>query len=204
MPETMNQILVLLVFIVPGFIVIRVKRIAYPRAEEATLSIVLDSLALSSLVHAICFPIWYWIYASRSYATAPTLFVLQVFVILLLVPVLFGILFNFSVRTDKARWLREFLYFPHPDPTAWDYHFRKGRAYWIWLTFKNGQVMAGLFGPNSFAGSFPNRQDLYIEKLLSLDEHGKVKSLIENSAGALVRMDDLDRIEFFEIGGVKV
>jgi hypothetical protein len=72
------------------------------------------------------------------------------------------------------------------------------------VTFKNGQVMAGLFGPNSFAGSFPNKQDLYIEKLLSLDEHGNVKGLIENSAGAIVRMDDLDRIEFFEIGAVNI
>jgi len=204
MPATLAQILVLLVFIVPGFIVIRVKRVAYPKAEESTLSIVLDSLALSGLVHVVCFPIWYWIYASRSYVTSPRLFVLQVVVILLVVPVLFGILFNFSVRTEKARWLREFLYFPHPDPTAWDYHFRKGKAYWIWLTFKNGHVMAGLFGPNSFAGSYPNRQDLYIEKLLSLDEDGKVKALIENSAGALVRMDDLDRIEFFDIQGVEL
>lgn len=83
-------------------------------------------------------------------------------------------------------------------------HFRKGRPYWIWLTFKSGQVMAGLFGPNSFAGSFPNRQDIYVEQLLSLDEDGKVKALIENSAGAIVRMDDLERIEFFEIEGVTI
>jgi hypothetical protein len=43
-----------------------------------------------------------------------------------------------------------------------------------------------------------------VEKLLSLDEHGKVKKVIENSAGAVVRMDDLERIEFFEIEGVKI
>lgn len=70
--------------------------------------------------------------------------------------------------------LRGSLGFPHPDPTARDHHFRKERAYWIWLTFKNGQVMAGLFGANSFASSFPQRQDLFVEKLLSLDEDGNV------------------------------
>ena len=88
--------------------------------------------------------------------------------------------------------------------TAWDYHFRKGRAYWVWLTFKNGKVMAGLFGPNSFASSFPHKRDLYVEKLLRLDENGGVVELIENSSGALVAMEDLERIEFFELDEVKI
>jgi hypothetical protein len=135
-PTTFNQILILLVFIIPGVILIRVKRLAYPKAEESTPSIVLDSLALSSLVHGLCSPVWYWAYASQSYVASPVLFGSQVFAILFVVPVLLGILFNVVGGTDRARWLREFLYIPHPDPTAWDYHFRKGKAYWMWLTFR--------------------------------------------------------------------
>lgn len=204
MPETFNQVLLLLIFIIPGFVLMRVKRLAYPTADEPTARVVLDSLALSCLIHATCSPIWVWSYESRTYVDRPVLFGLQVFIILFLAPILLGTFFNLFSRTGKARWLREFLGFPHPDPTAWDHHFRKGKAYWLWLTFKSGQVMAGLFGPNSFAGSFPHRQDIYIEKLLSLDEHGRVKKLIENSAGALVRMDDLERIEFFEVEGVSI
>jgi hypothetical protein len=200
-PATVNQILVLLVFIIPGFILIRVKRLAYPKTEESAAMIALDSLALSSVVHALCSPLWYWAYVSRSYATSRVLFGAQVFAILFVVPLFLGLLLNWLAATGKARWLREFLYIPHPDPTAWDYHFRRGRAYWVWLTFKNGQVMAGLFGPNSYASSFPYQQDLYVEKLLSLDERGKAKELIDDSAGAIIRMNDLDRIEFFEIEG---
>lgn len=113
----------------------------------------------------------------------------------------------YRAKTEKLRWLRrlrEFLGFPHPDPTARDYHFRKGRPYWLWLTFKSGKVMAGLFGPNSFASSFPHKRDLYIEKLLRLDEDGHVVELIDNSAGALVMMEDVERIQFFEIDEVTV
>lgn len=203
MPETFSQVLVLLVFIIPGFILIRVKRLAYPAAEESATSILLDSLALSCLVHGLCSPIWYWAYVSRTYVATPLLFGAQVFGILFAVPTLVGILYNVLSRRERMRWLRELLGVPHPDPTAWDHNFRKGHAYWVWLTFKSGQVMAGLFGPNSFASSFPHEQDLYVEKLLSLDKRGTVQGWVEGSAGALVKMNDLERIEFFEIEGIR-
>jgi hypothetical protein len=40
--------------------------------------------------------------------------------------------------------------------------------------------------------------------LLRLDENGGVVELIENSSGALVAMEDLERIEFFELDEVKI
>jgi len=199
MPSTFIQVVLLLVFIVPGFILMRVKRIAYPGQEGSAPAMMLDCLTLSSFVHALCSPIWYWAYISQPYILHPVWFGVSLFGILFAVPIALGSLYVKFSETERARWLRELLGLPHPAPTAWDYHFRKGRAYWVWMTFKSGAVMAGLFGPNSAASSFPNKQDLYVEKLLSLDEHGKVRSWVDASAGAVVRMDDLERIEFFEI-----
>ncbi len=202
MPQSLNQVLLLVAFIIPGFIVIRVKRLSYPAAEESIQGTLLDSLALSCIVHGVCSPVWYLSYVYRTYLSQPKIFGLQVFAILFVVPVLLGVLYNLWSGTDKARWLRRLLGVPHPIPVAWDYHFRKRRPLWVWLTFKSGQVMAGLFGPSSFASSFPHRQDLYIEKLLRLDSHAKVQGWRENSAGALVRMHDLERVEFFDVEGV--
>ena len=204
MPGSLSQILVLLVFIIPGFVLMRVKRVAYPTAETSTASAVLDSLALSCVVYALASPLLYLSYLYRWPVTRPVLFSTLSLLILLVVPCGLGGSYVWFTKTEKARWLREFLGFPHPDPTAWDYHFRKGKAYWIWLTFKSGKVMAGLFGPNSFASSFPHKRDIYIEKLLRLDEHGRVVELIDGSAGALVMMEDLERIQFFEIDEVKM
>ena len=48
------------------------------------------------------------------------------------------------------------------------------------------------------------KRDLYVEKLLRLEENGGVVELIENSSGALVAMEDLERIEFFELDEVKI
>jgi len=204
MPQNLSQVLLLIVFIIPGFILMRVKRLAYPTVEETFQNTLVDALALSCLVHALCSPLWYWVLAGHRYPGRPWLFMVQIFVILFVVPILLGFTYILGFRRDRFRGLREFMGIPHPDPTAWDYHFRKGRAYWVWLTFKSGRVMAGLFGPNSFASSFPHMRDLYVEKLLRLDENGSVVELIENSSGALVAMEDLERIEFFEFGEVKV
>jgi uncharacterized protein DUF6338 len=204
MPGSLSQISVLLLFIIPGFVLMRVKRIAYPVAEASTTSTVLDSLALSSVVYAVASPLLYLSYHYGWAVTRPVLFSTLALFILLVIPCGLGGLYVWFIKTEKARWLGEFLGFPNPDPTAWDYHFRKRRAYWVWLTFKSGKVMAGLFGPNSFASSFPHKRDLYIEKLLRLDEHGHVLGLVDGSAGALVMMRDLERIQFFEIDEVEL
>lgn len=204
MPGSFNQILVLLAFIVPGFVLMRVKCIAYPTVEASTARTVLDSLALSCVVYALVSPLLYLCYLQGWPATRPLIFALLALFVLLLAPCVLGGLYVYLARTGKARWLREFFGFPHPDPTAWDYHFRKGRAYWVWLTFKSGKVMAGLFGPNSFASSFPYQRDIYIEKLLRLDERGRVVELVDKSAGALVMMEEVERIQFFEIDEVTV
>ncbi len=204
MPTTLNQIVVFLAFIIPGFVLARVKRMAYPTMEVATADTMLDSLALSCVIHALAAPVWYLTYIRGWYLTHPAVFALLALGILLLLPGLLGLVYIKGSSTKVGRAAREFLGLPHPDPTAWDYLFRKQRAYWIWLTFKSGKMMAGLFGPNSFASSFPQKRDLYVEKLLRLDEAGRVVELIEGSAGALVMMNDLERVEFFEIGDVNV
>jgi hypothetical protein len=201
-PTSFSQVLILLVFIIPGFVLMRIKRVAYPSVEPAAATAVLDSLALSCMIYALSFPLLYLSYARRWYEAHPAFFALLALAVLLAMPCILGILYVWSTKTGKWAWLRGSLGFPHPDPTAWDHHFRKERAHWIWLTFKNGQVMAGLFGPNSFASSFPQRQDLFVEKLLSLDEDGKVVGWKDGSAGALISVENLERIELFEIEGV--
>jgi hypothetical protein len=89
-----------------------------------------------------------------------------------------------------------------PLPTAWDYYFRKKPGCWVRVILKSGQVIAGLFGPSSFASSFPQEQDLFLERLLRLDEDGRVVGWTEYSAGALVKMEDVERLEFFEVEGI--
>jgi len=58
MPTTMSQVLILVAFLIPGFILVRVKRLSYPSAEEPFQRTLLDSLALSCIVHGLASPLW--------------------------------------------------------------------------------------------------------------------------------------------------
>lgn len=202
MPTTLSQVLILVAFFIPGFILVRVKRLSYPSAEESLQGMLLDSLTLSCIVHGLASPIWYWCYASGIPTRRPIVFGLVVFAILFAIPVLLGLLYSLVAASAGARWLRGFLNIPEPLPTAWDYYFRNRPGCWVRVILKSGQVIAGLFGPSSFASSFPQRQDLFLEKLLSLDEDGMVAGWADYSAGALVKMEEIERLEFFEIEGM--
>ena len=202
MPTTMSQVLILVAFLIPGFILVRVKRLSYPSAEEPFQRTLLDSLTLSCIVHGLASPLWYWCYASGTATRRPVVTGLMVFAILFAIPALLGLIYNLLAASGGARWLRELLKIPDPLPTAWDFYFRKRPGCWVRVILKSGQVIAGLFGPSSFASSFPRNQDLFLEKLLSLDEDGMVLGWADYSAGALVKMEEVERLEFFEIEGM--
>jgi hypothetical protein len=63
---------------------------------------------------------------------------------------------------------------------------------------KNGKVVAGLCGNKSFASSFPADEDLYLEKVCTLSADGKMDGIVPNSMGAIIRMENVALIEFFE------
>ena len=118
MPGSLSQIWVLLVFIIPGFVLMRVKRVAYPTAEASTGSTMLDSLTLSCVVYALASPLLYLSYLYRWSVTRPVLFSILALVILLVLPCGLGTLYVRFTKSGRARWLREVLGFPNPDPTA--------------------------------------------------------------------------------------
>ena len=47
MPSSLNQILILVAFVIPGFVMVRVKRLSYPVVTDSLQTTLLDSLALS-------------------------------------------------------------------------------------------------------------------------------------------------------------
>jgi len=201
MPTTINQVIILVGFFIPGFVLIRVKRLSYPSTEESFQRTLLDSLMLSCIVHGLASPLWYW-YASGAARQRPVVIGLMVFAILFALPVVLGLFYNLVAASERARWLRGLLKIREPVPTAWDYYFDKKLARWVRVFLKSGQVVAGLFGTASFASSFPQKQDLFLEKLLLLDEQGMVVGWSAYSSGALVKMEDVERLEFFEIEGI--
>jgi hypothetical protein len=106
-------------------------------------------------------------------------------------PIALGIAANAILRWKRLRrWIR------HPVPTAWDYHFGKGRAGWVLIRLKSGLLVGGLFGPESFASSYPHR-DLYLQQTWTLDQDGRFLEPVQQSKGVIVSMEDCETLEFF-------
>jgi hypothetical protein len=100
MPGSLSQIWVLLVFIIPGSVIMRVKRVAYPTAEASTGSTILDSLTLSCVVYALASPSLYLSYRYRWPVTRPVLFAFLALVSLARVKFEMN-----TIGTDHVTWI---------------------------------------------------------------------------------------------------
>ena len=57
-----------------------------------------------------------------------------------------------------------------PFPTAWDYYFDKRNPSWVLVHLKDGTLIGGLFGDDSYATSFPTDGDIYLEKVAKAEK----------------------------------
>ncbi len=198
MPETIEAVVVLITFVIPGFVARRVLALAFPRAEPSQGQLVLEGITLSCLNYGVLSGLLILGWKQRWYEHA-FVFAGLVFVALFVSPVMIGLALIFMTDTRWVHNLRGRFGLTHPVPKAWDYFFRRRTPCWIIGTLKDGRMVAGLYGLNSFASSFPADEDIYIERLCKLSEEGQIVGLAEHSLGAIIRMENVQLLEFYEL-----
>jgi hypothetical protein len=198
MPSTIGSVLVLIGFVIPGFITAWLWTLAYPRVEPGEGRLILEGLALSCVNYGI----WSWLlvlaWKLAWYERVGPSIALVAFV-LFISPVLLGIAL---VRVSESNWLRELrprIGLASPVPRAWDHFFRKSGPCWVLATLKSGQVVGGLYGPDSAASSYPADEELYLERMCELSPSGEMDRIVANSKGAIIRMVDVQLLEFFDL-----
>jgi hypothetical protein len=97
------------------------------------------------------------------------------------------------------RWLRARCGLRHPVPTPWDHFFGRGETCWLIVHMKSGRRVAGYFGADSFASSFPHPEKLYMQELWVLDDRNERRfhHQAPRSRGVMVSMVDCESIEMF-------
>jgi hypothetical protein len=198
MPETVTSVVVLLIFVIPGFIAARVLGLAFPRAEPNEGKSVLEGIALSCLNYGFLSWLLVLAWKMRWHEDVMYFALLAVFC-LFLFPILLGFLLIRLSDSERARSLRAKFHLAHPLPKAWDYFFRQGVPCWVVATLKDGRIVAGLYGRDSFASSYPSEEDIYLEKLCSLSPEGKILGVAGYSRGAIIRMENVELLEFYEV-----
>jgi hypothetical protein len=85
-----------------------------------------------------------------------------------------------------------------PAPTPWDFAFDRGHPYFARVELRDGKMLGGLFGKDSFAAAYPGRQDLFLERAWRLDEEGSFVAEVHDTAGVWLRAEDIRLVEFLE------
>ena len=112
------------------------------------------------------------------------------------IPVLLPVLWSKMLMWDVVRSVINF-----PCPTAWDWFFgvlRKGKCF-VLVHLKNGEKIAGYYGSDSYATSFPRNGDIYLEKTVKVDEEGNFHDYVDNTLGLIVTRDEYSYVELFEV-----
>lgn len=201
MPQTASQVFVIILFIIPGFVFTRVLGLFIPLRIKQTTQLILDSLAMSCVNYALLSPL-VWVITNENFSSKyPVWFLVLWFSILFLSPLFFAWIAIRFIDSPKLRGFRQTLSLTHPIPKAWDYFFREGKQCWVLATLRDGRMIAGLYGAKSFASSFPAEEDLYLEKLCKLSPEGKMEGLTPASEGFILRMENIEVLEFYSLEG---
>jgi len=166
-------ILILIAFIMPGFIAGRVLSSAHGTSEAGEGRLVLGAITLSCLNYAVLS--WLLVLAwTRSGTRSSNSCAAR--------------LFHPPRRTDSncprsymgnrhrmGKRVRVAFGLAHPFPSL-GFFFRRGIPCWIVATLKGGRVIAGLYAGNSFASSFPVRRTFTSRKYAGFLHKGKSKA----------------------------
>ena len=187
---TLENLIPVLIFIVPGFVSYKIWTILIPTENKKLSDQIIEILCYSAINFAVLFPLFFIVSKNNNYCIIIPLLIL----IFLVFPIIWPILISKILKSGfmKGRVI-------NPTPKAWDHYFSSGQPCFMLIHLKNGNKIGGLYANNSFASSFPNPEDLYISEVWKIDEEGKFIEKIENSKGLLISKDFIDFIEMYDI-----
>ncbi len=194
MTELLNadNLSLFLYFVVPGFVAMKVYDLIVPSERRKFGDSLIEVVSFSMFNLVLTFWIIAEINKPEFRSSSPVLYYFATFIVVSVIPA------GLAVATHKlleSRFLRGKIL--HPTPTGWDYFFGKGQPCWILFHLKSGTKLGGLYGHNSFASSFPNEQEVYVQEIWRVDELGRFIERVQGTAGAVVKHEECTLIELF-------
>lgn len=189
-----GKLFLFVLFIMPGFISMRVYRLFHPAPDNDTSKILIDVVSYSCINYALLLVPIYLVETNNIFHTHPFLYYVFYLFVLIIIPVLLPILL-LKVRQNPR--IRQKL--PHPMARAWDYFFSTNQCCWVLVTLKNGKKYGGLYSYNSFATSRPEPEQLYLEQHWALDENGDLDHELTDTLGILILTNEIESVEFIKL-----
>ena len=185
-----SKLLLFIAFVVPGFIAIKAYELLSPAKYTDSSKQIVDAVSYSCLNYVLFLWPIYLVETCKIHSTHPHLYILFYVGVLFVAPI--ALVFSWR-RLRELKCIQKFV--PHPTQKAWDFVFSKRRTYWIVITLKNGEKVAGMYGPNSFASSAPAEEQIYLEEKWLLNEKGGFDRPVKQTSGIIISSEILS-VEF--------
>lgn len=189
-----NKLLLFIVFVIPGFISIRIHDLFIPTEQRESSKLIIEAIGFSCINYALLSWSIYFISKYDVSKQYPFLFAFFLIGILFIFPVIWPIIY---IKIRKSKFVTNIV--PHPIPKPWDYIFGKREAFWLVIYLTDGTRVGGRYDTDSFTSSFPEDEQIYIQEVWNIDDNNKFLTKRTRSRGMLISSKDIKAIEF--IGG---
>lgn len=210
LPETWVQVAVTIAAVIPGFVYQVSRRgVAGPGPDERDVSVrVLRSIASSAVFAGLYAIVWGEAIAPYLDATSKVAddiqavgaFMTTLVVVIPWMAARVGFYVTTSTWFEKAAIkVRSALHLQRswdPTPSAWDYAFRGVGPCWVRVRTEDGLWVGGWYAEDSFASSWPDPEELYIEKGYAMNEDGTFTSEVSAPNGVYVKCGKAVLVDF--------
>ncbi|WP_183075967.1 DUF6338 family protein [Salmonella enterica] len=189
-----GKLFLFVLFIMPGFISMRVYRLFHPSADSDTSKVLIDVVSYSCINFSILLIPIYLIEINNVFISHPVLYYLFYIFVLIIVPVLLPIILLKIRSCEKVKQV-----LPHPIGRSWDYFFSTRQCCWVLVTLKNGKKYGGYYGGQSFASNSPEPEQIYLEKHWALDDDGDFDHELTDTLGIIILTNEIESVEFIKV-----
>ena len=189
---TTIALFVLVVF--PGLVSTTIYRLIMPARALDWGNALLQGLFYSAINFVLGLPVLFALVFGYDPLAHPVRYSSAGILLLFITPIAWPLIL---VSIFKSKRLASRIQIPYP--TAWDFFFDQREPGFLLVHLTNGKLLGGYRGAKSYAGSFPNDGDIYVEAVYSVDESGQFGHPIPNTRGVLLRKEQYSYIELFSV-----
>jgi len=188
-----DKLIIFIAFVIPGFISLKAYEVIFPGIYKDSSKQIVDAIAYSCINYALLFWLIFLIEKNNVKVGHPILYIIFYLFILFIAPIVWVLFWKFLRTLNISQKIA-----PHPTLKPWDFVFSKREPFWIKITLKNGQVIAGKYASKSFASSAPADEQIYLEEVWLLNEKKGFNRPKERTRGVIVLPNEISYLELFQ------
>ncbi len=207
---TFSAIILLIVFLVPGYVWRTIEgQFVYLDHRLGWEKFALGLLTRSSLLYLPFTWLFYWGWKAKWYDLHPTSSGLAGIGFVVVLPAIMGLLTGIARQKELLGWILSWkcfawifsktrlkIFSSHRVPTAWEAVFTsKLEQCWVVVTRKSGDQVHGLLGPESHLSVDPEDRDLFVSRTLHWNEENQQYEVVPGTLGVYIKADEIATIE---------